>query len=102
MVDRDVEIPGLNPKGKLLTLTTNEALARQVADRQANTLDSLLMGSGLGSAEIVRLSPNCGGGIRPVAHASGGGLAPPLDRDTRDHHRAQDAGVRRAGRARDH
>ena len=50
MVDRDVEIPGLNPKGKLLTLTTNEALVRKVADRQANTLDSLLAGSDLGSA----------------------------------------------------
>jgi len=69
MVDRDVEIPGLNPKGKLLTLTTNEALARQVADRQANTLDSLLMGSGLGSAEIVRLSPNWGEGfVRLLTH----------------------------------
>jgi len=63
MVDRDVEIPGLNPKGKLLTLTTNEALARKVADRQANTLDSLLNGIDLGTAEVVRLSPNWGEGF---------------------------------------
>ena len=69
MVDRDVEIPGLNPKGKLLTLTTNEALVRKVADRQANTLDSLLAGSDLGSAEIVRLAPNWGEGfVRLLTH----------------------------------
>jgi membrane-bound serine protease (ClpP class) len=69
MVDRDVEIPGLSPKGKLLTLTTNEALARQVADRQANTLDSLLNGIDLGTAEIVRLAPNWGEGfVRLLTH----------------------------------
>ncbi len=69
MVDRDVEIPGLNPKGKLLTLTTNEALARKVADRQANTLDSLLMTSGLTGAEIVRVAPNWGEGfVRLLTH----------------------------------
>ncbi|MFM8780613.1 MAG: NfeD family protein, partial [Gemmatimonadota bacterium] len=69
MVDRDVEIPGLSPKGKLLTLTTNEALARQVADRQANTLDSLLNGIDLGAAKVVRLSPNWGEGfVRLLTH----------------------------------
>lgn len=69
MVDRDVEIPGLNLKGKLLTLTTNEALARQVADRQANTLDSLLVGAGLANASVVRLEPNWGEGfVRLLTH----------------------------------
>jgi hypothetical protein len=38
MVDADVEIPGLIEKGKLLTLTTEEAMKHKVADFRASAL----------------------------------------------------------------
>ena len=40
MVDSDVEIPGLVAKGKLLTLSTEEALTHGVADFRANNMDA--------------------------------------------------------------
>jgi membrane-bound serine protease (ClpP class) len=58
MVDPDVEIPGLIQKGKLLTLTTEEALKHKVADFRAETIESLLDQSGLAGAEVRRASPN--------------------------------------------
>ncbi len=42
MVDADVDIPGVNDKGKLLTLTTEEALQHQVADVRATSVDAVL------------------------------------------------------------
>lgn len=58
MVDPDVEIPGLIQKGKLLTLTTEEALKHKVADFRAETIESLLEQLGLAGAEVRRASPN--------------------------------------------
>lgn len=58
MVDPDVEIPGLIQKGKLLTLTTEEALKHKVADFRAETIESLLERLGLAGAEVRRASPN--------------------------------------------
>jgi membrane-bound serine protease (ClpP class) len=58
MVDADVEIPGLVAKGKLLTLTTEEALKHKVADFRADTLEELLKQLGLSGAEVRRASPN--------------------------------------------
>ena len=58
MVDADVEIPGVIEKGKLLTLTTEEALKHKLADFRADTLESALEQLGLGGAEIRRASPN--------------------------------------------
>jgi membrane-bound serine protease (ClpP class) len=42
MVDADVDIPGVIDKGKLLTLTTDEALQHQVADVRANRVEGVL------------------------------------------------------------
>jgi membrane-bound serine protease (ClpP class) len=42
MVDADVEIPGVIEKGKLLTLTTEEALQHRLADFRANSLAAVL------------------------------------------------------------
>ena len=56
MVDADVEAPGLSQKGKLLTLTTDEALAHKVADVRADTLAALLDAVALGGAETRRPS----------------------------------------------
>ncbi len=58
MVDADVVIPGLVAKGKLLTLTTEEALKHKVADFRADTLEAALEKLGLGGAEIRRATPN--------------------------------------------
>ena len=58
MVDADVEIPGLIAKGKLLTLTTEEALKHKVADVRADTIEEVLKQLGLSQAELRRASPN--------------------------------------------
>jgi membrane-bound serine protease (ClpP class) len=58
MVDPDVAIPGLVEKGKLLTLTTSEALEHKVADFRADSVEAVLERLGLGAAEIRRAAPN--------------------------------------------
>ena len=58
MVDADVAIPDVIDKGKLLTLTTDEALQHGVADFRADTLESALEQAGLGGAELRRASLN--------------------------------------------
>lgn len=58
MVDADVVIPKVIEKGKLLTLTTDEALKHKLADFRADTLDSLLQQLGLAGAERRQASPN--------------------------------------------
>jgi len=58
MVDADVEIKGVIEKGKLLTLTTNEALELKVADFEADELDELLAGLGLAGAETRQVREN--------------------------------------------
>jgi len=56
MVDADVEIPGVIAKGKLVTLTTEEALHHKLADFRADTLDALLKVLNLSNAEIRHVS----------------------------------------------
>ncbi|MCB2030105.1 MAG: hypothetical protein KDH18_16370, partial [Rhodoferax sp.] len=58
MVDADVAIRGLIDKGKLLTLTTDEALKYKVADHRAETLEEALEKAGLAGAEVRRLQVN--------------------------------------------
>jgi membrane-bound serine protease (ClpP class) len=52
MVDVDVEIPGAIAKGKLLTLTTSEALEHKLADLTAATVEAALEVAGLPDAEM--------------------------------------------------
>jgi membrane-bound serine protease (ClpP class) len=52
MVDADVEIAGVIEKGKLLTLTTSQALEHQVAELTADTLDAALAAAGLPDADV--------------------------------------------------
>ncbi|HYO79927.1 MAG TPA: NfeD family protein, partial [Bryobacteraceae bacterium] len=52
MVDADVEIPNLIAKGKLLTLTTSEALKHNVADSTAPDVKAALAAAGLGGAQL--------------------------------------------------
>jgi membrane-bound serine protease (ClpP class) len=58
MVDADVRIAGVIEKGKLLTLTTGEALKYRLADRRADSLEAVLEGIGLPGAELRPLAPN--------------------------------------------
>lgn len=57
MVDADVEVEGVSEKGKLLTLTTAEALQHGFADFRADTLDAVLAELHLEGAEIRRAAP---------------------------------------------
>lgn len=54
MVDADVEIAGVVEKGKLLTLTTTEALKHKVAELTADTVEEALKVAGLPNASIRR------------------------------------------------
>ena len=63
MVDADVVIADLVEKGKLLTLTTDEAVRHKVADRRAESLDEVLQQAGLAGAEVRRTAPNWAEGV---------------------------------------
>jgi membrane-bound serine protease (ClpP class) len=58
MVDADVEIRDLIEKGKLLTLTTEEALKHKIADFRADTIEEVLKRLALEGAEVRRVTPN--------------------------------------------
>jgi membrane-bound serine protease (ClpP class) len=57
MVDADVEIPGVIGKGKLLTLTTTEALKLKIADFRADSFAAGLARLGLAGADVRAASP---------------------------------------------
>lgn len=58
MVDRDVAIPGVIEKGKLLTLTTSEALKHGMADFRADSLEAVLAQLKVSNAEVRTASVN--------------------------------------------
>lgn len=58
MVDADVEVTGYSAKGKLLTVTTDTALATGLAAAEIENLDALLVRLNLERAEVVRPSTN--------------------------------------------
>jgi membrane-bound serine protease (ClpP class) len=58
MVDPDVEIEGVVAKGKLLTLTADEALRHHVADFQAEDLQGVLRELGYAGAEVQSAQMN--------------------------------------------
>jgi membrane-bound serine protease (ClpP class) len=57
MVDADVAIDGVIEKGKLLTMTTDEALAQKLADFEANDLEAVLKALDLAGAEVRSSTP---------------------------------------------
>jgi membrane-bound serine protease (ClpP class) len=57
MVDADVVIPGVIGKGKLLTLTTAEALKLKIADFRADSFEAVLERLGLAGAEVRVAAP---------------------------------------------
>ena len=54
MVDESIEIPGLIEKGKLLTLTTEQALKWKIADKQFSSFRELLKGVKLETAKVIQ------------------------------------------------
>ena len=58
MVDADVEIAGVIEKGKLLTLTTEEALQHKLVSVSADSIEAALEQLGLGKPELRRTTPN--------------------------------------------
>lgn len=58
MADSDVIIEGLKDKGKILTLTGNEALELGLADIIAKDLNEVLTRKDLSQYEVVRFTPN--------------------------------------------
>ena len=58
MVDRDVEIEGVDAAGKLLTLDTDKALALAMADLRADSLAEVLTALGLEQPELLSVQEN--------------------------------------------
>ena len=58
MVDEEIEVEGVVPAGKLLTLTTEEALALGVANGEVEDYEALLAAIGLSGAASVQPVPN--------------------------------------------
>jgi membrane-bound serine protease (ClpP class) len=58
MVDETLDIPGIKPAGKLLTLSTSEAIDVGFAQGEAADLGTVLYAVGMGEASVVTLSPN--------------------------------------------
>jgi membrane-bound serine protease (ClpP class) len=58
MVDADVAIRGVIEKGKLLTLTTDEALKHKVAEFRADSIEAALERVGIKGAQLRRVSLN--------------------------------------------
>ncbi len=58
MVDENIDIPGIKPRGQLLTLSTSEALTHGVARGEAADFAALLAGLGLAGAPVVAMETN--------------------------------------------
>ncbi len=56
MADKDMEIEGVTAKGKLVTLTTEEALRYKVAEYQARNLDDFLKLAGYPKPEVKEVT----------------------------------------------
>jgi membrane-bound serine protease (ClpP class) len=58
MVDETIEIPNLKPAGKLLTLSTGEALQVGFAKGEVKDLDAMLAAVNLSGAQVTVVDPN--------------------------------------------
>lgn len=75
MVDADIEIEGVVAAGKLLTLTGQEALAQDIADRVVSDRGALLALMGWEERRVVRANPTWSEGlVRFLTHPVLAGL----------------------------
>lgn len=58
MADADIVIEGLKEKGKILTLTGNEAIELGLADTMAKNVEEVLAWQDLNSYEVISFTPN--------------------------------------------
>jgi membrane-bound serine protease (ClpP class) len=58
MVDESVEVPGVVAAGKLLTLTTSEAVQLDVATAEVSSYEDMLFRAGLAGAQTIDTRPN--------------------------------------------
>lgn len=58
MVDESIEIPNLKPAGKLLTLSTGEAIQVGFAKGEAKDFAAMLAAVNLSGATVMQISPN--------------------------------------------
>ena len=75
MVDADIEVKGLAPKGKLLTATTTQALEWGLADLEVSDQEALLKTVGLTEPRIENMEVNWAEAIaRLITHPALSGL----------------------------
>ncbi len=65
MVDPRIRVPGISDSGKVLTLTTDEAIRLGYCEGKAESLEEVLQKTGLGDAHVVRYE------IKPLDHIIG-------------------------------
>lgn len=53
-VDPEIDLPGIKPAGKILTLTSAEAVNLGLADGEISSVQAILEAEGLGSSEVIR------------------------------------------------
>lgn len=63
MVDEDIYVEGVTDSGKIVTLTTSEAIKHGFCDGQAETVEDVLKQSGITDYEIIEVKPSALDGI---------------------------------------
>lgn len=63
MVDEDIYVEGVSDSGKILTMTTSEAIDNKFCDGQAESIEEVLKLEGIEEYEIVEITPSWVDGI---------------------------------------
>ncbi len=63
MVDEDIVVPGVSDSGKILTLTTSEAIKNGFCDGQAESVEEVLKLSNITDYDIIEVKPDTIDGI---------------------------------------
>ncbi|KAB2918311.1 MAG: nodulation protein NfeD, partial [Bacteroidetes bacterium] len=63
MVDGDIVVPGVNDSGKIVTLTTTEAIKHRFCDGEAETVEEMLKQAGVKEYDIVEVQDTAMDGI---------------------------------------
>lgn len=63
MVDGDIVVPGVNDSGKIVTLTTTEAIKHGFCDGEAETVEEMLKQAGVKEFDIVEVQDTAMDGI---------------------------------------
>lgn len=63
MVDQNLELEGISPKGQVITFTTQEAISYDYADAEAENISQVLQHLGKENAELVAYDPGIVDGL---------------------------------------